>query len=78
MASKVALHKRLIQLTLSKTQSPIEFVEKWKGFLNETIVTNLVIVEEQQIMLLLVTLPPLWRSFITTQHCNKSNIRWLN
>jgi hypothetical protein len=44
MASKVALHKRLIQFTLSKTQSPIEFVEKWKGLLNEAIVTNLVIV----------------------------------
>jgi hypothetical protein len=47
MASKVALHKRLIQLTLSKTQSPIEFVEKWKAFLDEAIVINLVIVEEQ-------------------------------
>lgn len=47
MASKVALHKRLIELTLSKIQSPIEFVEKWKGLLDEAIMTNLVIVEEQ-------------------------------
>jgi hypothetical protein len=68
MASKVALHKRLIQLTLSKSQSPIEFVKKWKGLLDEAIVTNLVIVEEQQIVLLLGTLPPSWRSFVTTQN----------
>jgi hypothetical protein len=28
VASKVAIHKRLMQLTLSKTQAPIEFLEK--------------------------------------------------
>lgn len=28
MASKAAIHKRLMQLTLSETQAPIEFLEK--------------------------------------------------
>jgi hypothetical protein len=28
MASKATIHKRLMQLTLSKTQAPIEFLEK--------------------------------------------------
>jgi hypothetical protein len=47
MASKVAIHKRLIQLTLSYIQSPIEFLVEWQALLDETTMVNLVVIEEQ-------------------------------
>ncbi len=58
----------LAKVGVRQIQSPIEFVGKWKGLLDKAIMTNLVIIEEQQIMLLLVTLPSSWRSFVTTQN----------
>ncbi len=40
MVSKVAIHEMLIQLTLQKTRSLIEFIEKWQESLDEAIVVK--------------------------------------
>jgi len=65
-ASQVGIHKQIFYLSLSKSQSLIEFLEEWQGALDEAIVARLVILESLQVTSLLASLPPSWHPFVIT------------
>jgi hypothetical protein len=66
-ASQVGIHKHIFCLSLSKSQSLIEFLEEWQGALDEAIVARFIILESLQVTSLLASLPPSWWPFVTTQ-----------
>lgn len=54
-------------MQLHENQSVLEFLEDWQGVLDEAVLAQLDIPPAQQVTMLLATLPPTWRPFVTTQ-----------
>ncbi|MCO5582195.1 hypothetical protein L7F22_036085 [Adiantum nelumboides] len=73
VVSRVLLHKKLNEMSMSSYPTTEAFLTAWQKANDDLLIAGLTLPQEIQVTILLAALPDTWRPFITT-HSNNANL----